>query len=188
MNILEDSLNEHINIIKTVSSLNKEIINLANTAVSTIKNGNKILIMGNGGSAADSQHMATEIAVRYKKNRRALPAISLSTDTSILTAAANDLSFDRIFARQIEAIANPNDLVIGISTSGKSKNIIEGFRTAKAKGCLTAGLLGNSGGDALPLVNYPVIVASDNTPRIQECHIFIIHLIAEIIEETFNEA
>ncbi len=187
MNILKESLKEHIDTIKTLSVLSRDIDSLANAAIETIKSGNKILIMGNGGSAGDSQHLAAEIAVRYKKNRAALPAIALGTDTSMLTATANDFSFDRIFSRQIEAIANQNDLVIGISTSGKSKNIIEGLKAAKAKGCLTAGLLGNSGGNALPLLDYPVVVASDNTPRIQECHIFIIHLLSEIIEDAFND-
>jgi D-sedoheptulose 7-phosphate isomerase len=185
MNIIEQSLKEHTDSINSISSIIKQIEKLANKAISTLKNGNKILIMGNGGSAADSQHFATEIVVRYKKNRRALPAIALSTDTSILTAAGNDISFEMIFARQIEALAAKNDLVLGISTSGNSANIIKGLETAKKTGCVTACLTGNGGGDIACLTDLPVIIKSGNTPRVQECHIFIIHTICEMIEEEF---
>lgn len=187
-NLFDSSLKEHIEAINSIASLQKEIESLASLAVKTLKRGNKILLMGNGGSAADSQHMAAEIIVRYKKNRKALPAIALSTDTSILTAAGNDFSFDSIFSRQIEALAVKNDLVIGISTSGNSRNVIEGIKAAKKIKCRTAALLGNGGGDIAKLVESRLIVRSDITARVQECHIFIIHLICETIEEAFNES
>lgn len=186
--LFDSSLKEHIETINSISSLKKEIELLASVAIKTLKRGNKILLMGNGGSAADSQHMAAEIIVRYKKNRKALPAIALSTDTSILTATGNDFSFDAIFSRQIEAIAVKNDLVIGISTSGNSSNVIEGIKAAKKAKCHTAALLGNGGGNIAKLVENALIVQSGITARVQECHIFIIHLICEIIEEAFNES
>jgi D-sedoheptulose 7-phosphate isomerase len=186
MNIIEQSLKEHIEIINSISSLTGQIEKLAHKAINTLRNGNKILIMGNGGSAADSQHFATEIVVRYKKNRKALPAISLSTDTSILTAAGNDLSFEMIFVRQIEALAVKNDLVLGISTSGNSANIIKGLETAKKMQCTTACLSGNDGGNIAGMVDLPVNIQSGNTARVQECHIFIIHTICEMIEEEFS--
>jgi len=188
MNIIDESILEHIQVINSLSSIMKDIETVARNIVKTLKSGGKILIMGNGGSAADSQHFAAEIAVRYKKNRRALPGIALTTDTSILTAAGNDFSFELIFARQIEALASANDLVIGISTSGVSKNIIKGIEYAKKIKCATAGLLGCGGGDIGRLVDFPVIVPSNNTPRVQECHILIIHAICEIIDEAFNES
>ncbi len=186
MNIIEQSLKEHIEAINSVSSVSAQIEKLIQKAIYTLKNGSKILIMGNGGSAADSQHFAAEIVVRYKKNRKALPAIALSTDTSILTATGNDFSFDMIFARQIEALAVKNDLVLGISTSGKSANIVSGINAAKKMQCITAGLLGNGGGNIAGLVDIPVIIQSKNTPRVQECHIFIIHIMCEKIEEEFS--
>jgi D-sedoheptulose 7-phosphate isomerase len=187
MNIIDTSIKEHNQVMNSLATIKAEIETLAQKTAGTLKNGGKILVMGNGGSAADCQHFAAEIAVRYKKNRRALPAIALTTDTSILTAAGNDFSFDLIFARQIEALASADDLVIGISTSGQSKNIIKGIESAKKLNCATAGLLGCGGGDIGRIVDFSVIVPSNNTPRVQECHILIIHTICEIIDEEFNE-
>ncbi|MFH0975432.1 MAG: SIS domain-containing protein [Spirochaetota bacterium] len=188
MNILDTSINEHLQVVNSLSGIKKDIEALATKAVDTLKSGGKILIMGNGGSAADSQHMAAEIIVRFKTERRALPAIALSTDSSILTAAANDYSFDLIFARQIEALASANDLVLGISTSGKSPNVLKGIESAKKAKCATAALLGCGGGEIGRVVDTPVIVPSNNTPRVQECHILIIHTICQIIDEAFNES
>jgi D-sedoheptulose 7-phosphate isomerase len=188
MNILDEQIKEHIKTVNALYSIKNEIETLAQKITSTFKNGGKILIMGNGGSAADSQHFAAEIVVRYRKNRKALPAISLTTDTSILTACGNDFSFDLIFARQIEALALPDDLVLGISTSGTSKNILKGMESAKKIKCATAGLLGCQGGEIGRIVDFPVIVPSNKTPHIQESHILIIHTICEIIDEEFNES
>ena len=131
--ILKNSINEHLEIVKSLYSLENEVKTLADKIINTFKGGNKLLIMGNGGSASDSQHMAAEIVVRYKKERKGLPALALTTDTSILTAAGNDYSIGEVFSRQIESLAVKNDVVLGISTSGESKNIINGVMAAKKK-------------------------------------------------------
>lgn len=183
--VLELSLKEHIDSVNMLKDTGDDVINIARKATDTLKNGNKLLIMGNGGSASDSQHMATEIAVRYTKERKALPAIALTTDSSVITAAGNDFSFSRIFSRQIEALAVKDDLVIGISTSGNSENVLIGIECAKEMGCCTAALLGNEGGKIASVADLSVIVPSSNTPRIQECHIVIIHIICEMIENEF---
>lgn len=186
--ILETTIKEHIDTVKMVSGIGNEILTIAQKTIDTLKSGGKILIIGNGGSAADSQHMATEIAVRYKKHRQALPAIALTTDSSVITASGNDFSFDEIFSRQIEALASEKDIVIGISTSGNSMNVLRGIECAKKKGCYTAAILGNNGGKISSLADSSVIVPSENTPRVQECHILIIHIICEMIENEFTES
>ncbi len=158
-------------------------------AISTIreslKAGNKILICGNGGSAADAQHFAAELVVRYKKNRKALPAIALTTDTSILTAGGNDFGFETIFERQVEALGNSGDVLIAISTSGNSENVIRAVKKARDMKIRTIGFLGNGGGKLADLVDIALIVPSDNTPRIQECHETIMHTICEEIESDY---
>ena len=148
-----------------------------------IAQGGKILIMGNGGSAADSQHFAAEVVGRYKKERRGLPAIALSTDSSILTAVGNDYGYDYIFTRQIEALCRPQDVVIGISTSGNSKNIVAAIQEAKAIGATTVVLTGGTGGKLAALCQHCFIVPSHDTPRIQEAHIFIYHSLCALLEE-----
>ncbi|MCC7166211.1 MAG: SIS domain-containing protein [Rhodospirillales bacterium] len=149
-----------------------------------IAGGGKILFMGNGGSAADSQHLATELTVRYARNRKAIAALALTTDTSCLTAAANDFSFDQIFARQIEALGRPGDVAIGITTSGKSPNITQALRTAKALGLVAAALSGRDGGDLVGLADPLVIVPSAITARIQEMHILLGHMLCEALERS----
>ena len=144
--------------------------------------GNKILIAGNGGSAADSQHFAAELTGRFKKERKAYPALALTTDTSFLTAWSNDTSFETIFSRQIEAFGKPNDVFFGISTSGNSKNIIEAIAAAKKIGMKTICLLGRDGGKTKDLPDISIIIPSNNTPRIQEIHIMLIHIICEELE------
>jgi D-sedoheptulose 7-phosphate isomerase len=144
--------------------------------------------MGNGGSAADCQHLAAEFVGRFKLERKGYPAIALTTDTSILTAVGNDYSFDSIFSRQIEALGKEGDLVVGISTSGNSKNIIRGVEKAKELGLYTVGLLGKDGGALKDLVDLPLVVPIDNTARIQECHILIGHIVCEIVEERLASA
>jgi len=145
-------------------------------------NGSKLLIAGNGGSAADSQHFAAEIVGRYKKERRGYPAIALTTDTSILTAWGNDYDFESVFSRQIESLGQQGDIFLGISTSGNSKNVILAVKKAKEMGMITIGLLGNNGGNLKDLVDMSIIVPSTNTARIQEVHITIIHILCEEIE------
>lgn len=147
-----------------------------------LQEGGKILFFGNGGSAADSQHIAAEFIGRFKKERRALAAIALTTDTSILTALGNDYGFDVVFARQIEGLAKAGDLAFGISTSGNSKNVIEGIRQAKKMGLKTVSLTGCGGGALASLTDISLIVPSQNTARIQESHICMAHAICELVE------
>lgn len=147
---------------------------------------NKVLVAGNGGSAADAQHFAAEFVGHYKLERKAYPTIALTTDTSILTAWSNDYKFDTVFSRQIEAIGNTGDIFFGISTSGNSKNIIEGIKRAKEKGLKTICLLGRSGGAIKGMPDISLIVPSFNTPRIQEVHTMVLHIICEEIEKRIS--
>ena len=146
-------------------------------------NGRKLLVMGNGGSAADAQHFAAEIVGRVRLERRAVPAIALSTDTSILTAVGNDYGFDQIFRRQVEALAEEGDVVVGLSTSGSSNNVYGALLLAGERGCRTIGLLGRDGGTIAGIVDIPLTIPAQDTPRIQEAHITIIHLICELVEK-----
>ena len=150
---------------------------------STIKNGNKIFIAGNGGSAADSQHIAAELVSRFFYDRPGLPAIALTTDTSILTAVGNDYGFERLFSRQIEALGSSNDMFIGISTSGNSKNILNAISTAKSMGLHTVGLSGIFG-RLREISDIAICVPSDQTPHIQECHITVGHIMCALVEKT----
>ena len=148
-----------------------------------IKNGNKILLCGNGGSAADCQHIAAELVGRFNMERRALPAVALTTDTSILTAVANDYSFDRIFERQVEALGQEGDVLIGISTSGNSENVVRAVEKAKEMGILTVGFLGRDGGRLAGMVDHAFVVKSFSTPRIQEVHITLGHVLCDFVEK-----
>lgn len=145
--------------------------------------GNKLLIMGNGGSAADAQHFAAEIIGRFKLERRALPAIALTTDSSILTAIGNDYGFDAIFSRQVEGLAAAGDVVVGISTSGNSPNVKAALAAARERGCQTVALLGRDGGEIRELADIALVVPSFDTPRIQEGHITLIHIICDLLEK-----
>lgn len=143
----------------------------------------KLIIFGNGGSAADSQHIAAELVGRFLKERKGLPAIALTTNTSILTAIANDYSYDQVFSRQVDAIAQKNDVAIGISTSGKAANVIEAVETANRKGLITIALTGGDGGGLAKAAKIPVVVPSGSTPRIQEAHITIGHIVCQLVED-----
>lgn len=156
---------------------------MATQMAEAFRRGNKLLVMGNGGSAADAQHLAAEIVGRFKMERRALPAISLSTDTSILTAVGNDYGFDSVFLRQVEALALAGDLVLGISTSGSSPNVRSALELARERGCRTMGLLGNDGGSIRELCDLALVVPSSDTPAIQEVHITIIHIVCGLVEK-----
>ncbi|MEK6967034.1 MAG: D-sedoheptulose 7-phosphate isomerase [Nanoarchaeota archaeon] len=160
-----------------------KIERLANYIVDVYKNHKKILIFGNGGSAADAQHFAAELVGRYKMERQGLPAIALTTDTSAITAIANDYGYDEIFSRQVEALANSGDLVVGITTSGNSPNVILALEKAKKIGCKTVGFGGKDGGKLKDIADMTIIVPSSNTPRIQETHITIIHIVCELLEK-----
>jgi len=178
----ESELEEHRSVLEATSTLGEEFARLADECAKCIKNDGKILIFGNGGSAADAQHIATELTVQYEKSRPAIAAIALSTDTSALTAIGNDFSFDDIFSRQVEALGRPGDVVIGISTSGNSTNVIKAFETAKARGMVVAGLTGNNGGKMAGIADPLVIVPSKRTARIQEMHILIGHILCGTLE------
>ena len=154
--------------------------------VETLKNGNKVLLCGNGGSAADAQHIAAELTGRYKTERRGLPGIALTTDTSALTAIGNDYGYDRVFDRQVEALANKGDLLIGISTSGNSKNVTNALKVAREMGCKTLGLTGRDGGAMNELCDINLVVPSNDTPRIQEMHILFAHTICQIIDNELS--
>ncbi len=149
----------------------------------SIRSGGKILFFGNGGSAADAQHLATELTVRFKDNRPAIPALALTTDTSTLTAIGNDLGFDALFERQIEAIASPKDVVVAITTSGKSPNIIKGIKKANEIGVKTVGLTGKGGGDLHSICDLLLVVPSDTTARIQEMHITLGQMLCGALEQ-----
>ncbi len=148
----------------------------------SIKAGGKILLMGNGGSAADSQHIAAEIVGRFKKERKGMPAIALTTDTSILTSVGNDYGYDYIFARQIEALCTDKDLVIGITTSGNSANVVSAMQAAKEIGATTVGFTGGTGGKLTAICDHNLVMPSNVTARIQEAHIFVGHCLCEILE------
>ena len=177
-------LTSHVEVIHIVGNkLAPHIAECAQMLIDTLQAGQKILIMGNGGSAADAQHFAAEMVGRFLLERRALPAIALTTDTSILTAIGNDYGFDDIFKRQVEALAKPDDVLIGISTSGNSKNIKRAFAAGKNLGVKTIGLLGRDGGEIASLVDLDLTVPSLETPRIQEAHLVMIHILCDLIEK-----
>src|SRR6266481_5527786 len=156
--------------------------------VNALSQGNKILLFGNGGSAADAQHLAAELVGRFAFDRPALPALSLSVNTSCITAIGNDYGFDQVFSRQIEAVAHPGDVAIGISTSGNSPNVVSALSVSRQKGLHTVALTGCTGGKLKDEVDYCICVPSNDTPRIQECHILIGHIISELVEQTiFHE-
>ena len=176
--------------VRTLFSPQREewLIAASEKLANALNSGKKILIAGNGGSAADCQHFAAEFVVRLtsENNRRALPAIALTTDTSVLTAASNDYGFELIFSRQVEALGNSGDVFIGLSTSGKSKNIVAAFRSAKDRGLVTLGLFGPAGLSEPDLCDFSLNVPASTTMRIQEEHIFALHLLAQLTELLIN--
>jgi len=183
MGMIESEMNAHQKVIEDcINEIQSYIYTACILATDTMSNGKKILIFGNGGSAADAQHIAAELTGRYKSDRRGLPAIALTTDTSALTAIANDFGYKNVFARQVEALANEGDLLIGISTSGNSKNILKALKLGKELGCRTMGLSGNGGGAMSEVCDLNIVVPSTDTPRIQEMHIMIGHIICQAVD------
>lgn len=166
----------------TEAALSDAFAGMLAACVAAIRGGGKIMLFGNGGSASDAQHLATELTIRYKRNRAAIAAVALTTDTSALTACGNDLGFDLIFSRQIEALGKPGDVAIAISTSGKSPNIIAALKQAKAMKIVTVGLSGKGGGDLAGLTDHLLVVPSDTTARIQEMHIMLGHMLCGALE------
>jgi D-sedoheptulose 7-phosphate isomerase len=182
LSLILDSLESHLAAVEKVKALEPVIGRIAERILSSLSNGGKILLMGNGGSAADAQHIAAELVVRFKITRKPISAIALTTDPSIVTAMGNDFGFALLFARQVEAHARKGDVVIGLSTSGTSENVFKAFESAKAIGCETIAFLGNDGGTIKSIVDIPLIISSKDTPRIQECHILVGHIICDLVE------
>ncbi len=176
-------LNESADLKRVIADTLSEDIEKAIIAIrSSLDNGGKLLLMGNGGSAGDAQHIAAEFIGRYKKERPALPAIALTVDTSALTAIGNDYGYDFVFERQVDGLAQKGDIVLGFSTSGNSENVVRALKKAKEKGAKTIALLGKSGGKAKDEAEIAIVVPSNDTARIQEAHITIGHIICEILE------
>ncbi|WP_331775623.1 D-sedoheptulose 7-phosphate isomerase [Sulfurospirillum sp. 1612] len=188
MEMIQRELQAHKETIeKTIEELQTHIYTACIIASETINNGGKILLFGNGGSAADAQHIAAELSGRYKKERRGLPGLALTTDTSVLTAVGNDYGYDRVFDRQVEALAQEGDLLIGISTSGNSKNVLRALSLGRNMGCKTIGLSGRDGGAMDEFCDINIVVPSEDTPRIQEMHILIGHTICQAIDDFLKE-
>lgn len=163
----------------------REIESCSKMLSEAVRKGKKVLIFGNGGSAADSQHIAAELVGRFKKERRALAAVALTTDSSILTALGNDYGYESVFARQIEALGKKGDIALGLSTSGNSRNVISALRAARSAGMTAIGLAGAGGGEMKNLCDILITVPSNDTARIQECHIMIAHIICDAVESEF---
>lgn len=183
---VRSALEESARVKSELGNLAELIIRVCGMMVDCIKSGNKVMFCGNGGSAADSQHLACELVEKYSMKRKALPAIALSTDTSILTAVPNDESFEEVFARQIEALGRPGDLLLALSTSGSSPNILRALKQAKTMGIRTVGLTGEGGDGMAEDSDILIKVPSNTVARIQECHITLGHIIVEVVESVFS--
>ncbi len=184
MNIAR-ALKAHQIAIESVTKSSQQLENLVAKMAETLNAGGKVLWMGNGGSAADAQHMAAELMVRYVKDRAPLASIALTTDSSILTAHSNDYAFESVFARQIEGLARPGDIVIGLSTSGNSENVVQGMEQAKRQGCVSVAMTGEASSKLSAISDFCFQVASNETARIQETHSFICHLLCEGLDDFF---
>ena len=181
----EKILDEHADVVKkTFTHSALEVLDrIARETLKAFKNGHKVFLCGNGGSAADSQHIAAEFVARFKRERKSLPAIALTTDTSILTAVANDYDYESVFARQIEGLGQKGDILFAISTSGNSKNILRAVRQAKSQELVTVGFTGSDGGQLKSTVDFCFHAQSSKTPHIQEIHITVFHAISEVVED-----
>jgi D-sedoheptulose 7-phosphate isomerase len=188
LKMIEEELEAHKKTIeKTMEVMIPHIEGASKLVIETLKNGNKVLLCGNGGSASDAQHIAAELTGRYKSERRGLAGIALTTDTSALTAISNDYGYNRVFDRQVEALVREGDLVIGISTSGESLNIISALLLAKEMGAKTLGFSGKGGGKMNYVCDLNMVVPSDDTPRIQEMHILIGHIVCQAVDDAFTK-
>jgi D-sedoheptulose 7-phosphate isomerase len=182
--LISDIFVEHLTVSNICyNELQEVVLSACELIAQAFKDGKKLLIFGNGGSAGDAQHIAAEFTGRFLKERKALPAIALTTDTSALTAIGNDYGFERIFSRQVEALANAGDVLIGISTSGNSENVLKALRKGKEIGCKTIGLSGCNGGDMNEVCDINIIVPSQITARVQEMHILIGHIFCNVVED-----
>jgi D-sedoheptulose 7-phosphate isomerase len=180
--LILSEINDHLAVAEAFRGCAETIALIAQRIISALEAGGKVVLFGNGGSAADAQHIAAEFSVRYRTNRVALAGLALTTDTSVLTACGNDFGFDTVYARQVEALARPEDVVIGISTSGNSTNVVLGLEKARAMGCATVAFTGGTGGLIAGIAHQALIVPSPVTARIQECHILAGHIICELVD------
>jgi len=185
--IIKSELNLHGEVLSKMETLSNSIESIAKLAIDSIKSNGKIVIFGNGGSAADAQHIAAELVGRYKLSRKGLAAIALTTDTSALTAISNDFGYENVFKRQLEALLNKNDLVIGISTSGNSHNVLNALDYAKSMHAKVVGFSGAQGGKMNDICDINLVIPSDDTPRIQEMHIFVGHTLCHLIDIHFSD-
>jgi phosphoheptose isomerase len=184
---LNESINTSVRTLESLKNLEREVSRAADLIEQCLRAGNKLLVCGNGGSAADASHFATEFVVRFVKDRRALPAICLASDSGILTAAGNDYGFDEVFARQVAAFGVAGDLLICLTTSGKSKNLIRALEDAKARKLKTIAFLGRDGGSTVGIADVDLLVTSDSTARVQEAHHLLLHVLCEIIESRLDK-
>lgn len=188
MPAISDIFAAHLDAVRALQDQEAAIARIGALLVERLGDDRRVFLCGNGGSAADAQHIATEMVCRFETNRRALPAIALTTDTSALTAISNDFGYEQVFARQVEALARPGDLLIGISTSGDSANVMRAVAQARDMGVESVGLLGRDGGKLLSMVDHPLVVPARDTARIQECHILIGHIWCAMIDTAFGQS
>lgn len=184
--IIQHEFSEHLKTAQQMDQLTDRIAEAANLCIQALNNQKKVLIFGNGGSAADAQHIAAEMVGRYKVERKGLAAIALTTDTSALTSIGNDYGYAHVFDRQIEALANASDVAIGISTGGSSSNVLSALKLANNLGCKTIGFSGRDGGEMNNICHVNLVVPAQDTPRIQEMHILIGHTLCQLIDQAFK--
>src|SRR3989344_5740695 len=180
--VIKSHIQTHIEVVQKLAAETPDLEGVAALCIAALGNGNKLLGAGNGGSVADAHHFAAELVGRFKKERRALPALALDANPSAVTAIANDYAFAKVYARQIEALGKEGDVFFGISTSGNSENILEAIQAAKTAGCKIVGLTGQSGGKMAGLCDFLINIPSEDTPRIQEMHALVIHTLSDLIE------
>jgi D-sedoheptulose 7-phosphate isomerase len=185
-NIINQHLKEHQAVLSTIESLTPQIEKVASLMIKALQNGNTIFWCGNGGSASDAQHLAGELVGRYVGDRKALKSISLNADSAVMTCIVNDYGYEHIFSRQVEGLGSKGDVLVGITTSGNSENVLNALAVANQKNMTTIGLLGKGGGKASSLVNEAIVIDSNSTARIQEMHITIGHILCDLIETGLN--
>jgi phosphoheptose isomerase len=185
---LNRAIDDSVRMLESLKNLEPQVRRAADLIGECFRTGNKLLVCGNGGSAADASHFATELVVRFTKDRRALPAICLASDSGILTAAGNDYGFDKIFARQVAAFGQAGDVLICLTTSGNSKNVVRALEEAKARKLKTIAFLGRDGGSTIGIADVDLLAKNDSTARIQEAHQLLIHVLCEIIEAQLDKA
>lgn len=186
--LIQSQLSESAGLkLKLAETYVEKILQMADSMFRTLESGGKVLFCGNGGSAADSQHLAAELLGRFKRSRKGLPALALTTDTSMLTSISNDFGFETVFSRQVEALGKSGDMLVGISTSGRSPNVLRAMERAKQIGLHTVALIGNKTDAVREFADIIISIPSDDTARIQECHITIGHIVCDLVESRFSE-